>query len=430
MSERGEAAPSVLEGIRIIEIASERGALAGKLLADMGADVVTIEPPGGSSMRGYAPFADDDPDPEKSLYWWHYNTSKRGVTLDLERARGRELFLQLVATADAVLECEDPGRMAALGLDYPDLAKAKPDVIVVSLTPFGRDTAKPDAQATDLTVLAGGGPVWSCGYDDHSIPPIRGGGNQGYNTGAHYAALSLLTALLYRGVSGEGQHIDVSLHAAANTTTEMASYFWLVAQEEVQRQTGRHAMTMMTMATQSQCADGRHVTTGVPPRWPHEYARLHAWLRELGLADQFPEAIFLEQGAEKELIDISLVGEDDEVTAIVGAGREALVLIAENVSAYDFFIGAQECGLAVGAIYAPEEALEDPHLKARGFPVPVEHPELGRTITYPGAPYKFEKSPWRISRRAPTLGEHNDEVLGELGLTAGEHATLRTNGVV
>ena len=134
--------------------------------------------------------------------------------------------------------------MAGLGLDYPDLAEARPDVIVVSLTPFGRDTAKPDAQVTDLGVLAGGGPVWSCGYDDHSIPPVRGGGNQGYNTGAHYAVLSLLTALLYRGLSGEGegQHIDLSLHAAANTTTEMASYFWLVAQEEVQRQTGRHAM--------------------------------------------------------------------------------------------------------------------------------------------------------------------------------------------
>lgn len=430
MSSGGEAAPSALEGIRVIEIANERGVLAGKLLADMGADVVTVEPPRGSVMRSYAPFVDDEPDPEKSLYWWHYNTSKRGVTLDLECERGRELFLQLVATADAVLECEDPGRMAELGLDYSDLAKVKPDVIVVSLTPFGRDTAKPDAQVTDLTVLAGGGPVWSCGYDDHAIPPVRGGGNQGYHTGSHYAVLSLLTALLYRGVSGEGQHIDVSLHAAANTTTEMGSYFWLLAQEEVQRQTGRHAMTMMTMATQSECADGLHVTTGVPPRWPHEYTKLLDWLVELGLKDQFPEAIFLEQASQMEYIDISLVGEDDEVTAIMSAGREALVLIAQNVTAYDFFIGAQECGLTVGAIYAPEELMEDPHFKDRGFPVQVEHPEIGRTITYPGAPYKFGGSPWRISRRAPALGEHNEELFGELGMTSDEQARLRGEGIV
>ena len=131
MSGPVQAVPSALEGIRVIEIANERGVLTGKLLADMGADVVTIEPPRGSAMRSYAPFVDDEPDPEKSLYWWYYNTSKRSVTLDLESQRGRELFMRLVATADAVLECEDPGRMAKLGLDYPDLAKVKPDVIVV-----------------------------------------------------------------------------------------------------------------------------------------------------------------------------------------------------------------------------------------------------------------------------------------------------------
>jgi crotonobetainyl-CoA:carnitine CoA-transferase CaiB-like acyl-CoA transferase len=383
-------------------------------------------------MRSYAPFVDDEPDPEQSLYWWHYNTSKRSVTLDLESERGRELFRQLVATADAVLECEDPGRMADLELDYPDLARVKPDLIVVSLTPFGRDTAKPDAQVTDLTVLAGGGPVWSCGYDDHSIPPVRGGGNQGYQTGAHFAVLSLLTALLYRNASekGEGQHIDISLHAAANTTTEMASYGWLVAEEEVQRQTGRHAVTVITMPTQSQCADGRHVTTGIPPRWPHEFASLHACLERLGLLDQLPEAIFLELGAQKEGLDMSKIGVDDEVTAIMGAGREALILISQNLSAYDFFIGAQECGLAVGIVYAPEEVFEDPHFKDRGFAVEVEHPELGRTLTYPGAPYKFSKTPWRISRRAPTLGEHNNELLGELGVTSDEQATLRDDGVV
>ena len=430
MSGQEGAAPGALEGIRIIEIAHERGVLAGKLFADMGADVVTIEPPSGSVMRSYAPFVDDEPDPEKSLYWWYYNTSKRGVTLDIESERGRELFLQLVATADVVLECEDPGRMAELGLNYPDLAAVKPDVIVLSLTPFGRDTNKPDAQVTDLTVLAGGGPAWSCGYDDHSIPPVRGGGNQGYNTGAHYAVLSLLTAMLYRGVSGEGQHIDVSMHAAANVTTEMSSYIWLVAQEEVQRQTGRHAMPMMTMATQSQCADGRYVTTGLPPRSPGEFGKLHAWLVSLDLADQLPEAIFLEQAAQKDRIDLSLVGTDDEVTAIMAAAREALMLISQNLSAYDFFIGAQECGLSVGAVCSPEEMMEDPHFKDRGFPTQVEHPRLGRTITYPGPPYKFKQNPWRISRPPPALGEHNDEVLSELGVNEGDRAKPRSDGVV
>jgi crotonobetainyl-CoA:carnitine CoA-transferase CaiB-like acyl-CoA transferase len=404
--------PGALEGLRVIEISHERCCFAGKLLGDMGADVIVVEPPGGSPMRRYEPFVDDVPDPEHSLFWWHYNTSKRGIVLDLEDRRDRERLLALVATADIVLEAEDPGRMARLGLDHPDLARAKPDVIVASITPFGRETTRPDAQATDLTVLAGGGPVWSCGYDDHSLPPVRGGGNQGFQTACHYAVLSLLTALLHRDASGEGQHIDVSMHAAANVTTEMASYFWLVARSTVQRQTGRHAMDAPTLPVQKQCADGRHVTTGMPPRTPKEFAGLHRWLVALGLDAGLPEAVFLEQGARKESIDFSLIGQDDETTAIVAAGREALSWIAENVSAYDFFIGAQEIGLAVGIVYAPEEVLQDPHFVARGFPVELEHPELGRTITYPGAPYRFEKSPWRLHRRAPRLGEHQDEVLG------------------
>jgi hypothetical protein len=156
------------------------------------------------------------------------------------------------------------------------------------------------------------------------------------------------------------------------------------------------------------------VNTGVPPRQPREYAGLLAWLQELGIADDFPEAVFLEMGAKRDFVDLSKIGEDDEVTAIFGAGREALNFVAGRLSAYDFFLGAQRAGLPVGVIYAPEEAFEDPHFVERGFQAPVEHPELGRTLRYPGAPYRFEKTPWRISRPAPRLGEHTDEVLAEL----------------
>jgi crotonobetainyl-CoA:carnitine CoA-transferase CaiB-like acyl-CoA transferase len=406
---------SALHGIRVVELSHERCAFAGKLLADVGADVVVVEPPEGSALRRWGPFVDDRPDPERSLAWWHYNTSKRGVVLDLDADAGREGFRRLVARADLVLEAEDPGRLAARGLDYGDLARR--ELIWVSVTPFGRRMPGRADLATDLTVLAAGGPVWSCGYDDHTLPPVRGLGFQGYNIACHYAVMSALTALVARGVSGEGQLVDVSMHAAANVTTEMASYNYLVQGTTVQRQTGRHALETLSMPSQVRCADGRYVNTGVPPRQPKEYAGLLAWLRELGIADEFPEAVFLELGAKRDSIDLSKIGQDDEVTAIFGAGREALNFVASRVSAYDFFVGAQRAGMPVGVIHAPEEAFEDPHFVARGFQTPVEHPELGRSVRYPGAPYRFEKTPWRISRRAPRLGEHTAEVFAELSAT-------------
>ena len=397
----------------MIELASERIAWAGKLFGDMGADVILVEPPGGDSSRHYPPFADADP--QQSLHFWHYNTSKRSVVLDLDDAADQQHFRQLIATADVLLESEPTTRLAALNLDFHDLRVIRPELIHVALTPYGRANPDSDLPQTDLTLMAAGGPPWSCGYDDHTLPPVRGWGQQGYQTGCHFAFMSALTALLHRGAGGSGQFIDVSITAGLNVTTEAASYSWLVAGQTVQRQTGRHAAIVPTGETQMLCADGRHVNTGVPPRFPHEFAKLAAWLRELGLEADFPETVFLDMGANWEgPFDLSRIGVDDEITAIFSSGREALQLIASRISAYEFFIGCQNAGLAVGAINAPEEAFEDPHFKARGFQVPVEHEDLQQTYRYPGAPYRFSASPWQIQRRAPQLGEHTAQVLAEL----------------
>lgn len=407
---------TALTGIRVIELASERLSFAGKLMADMGADVILVEPPGGDPSRSYPPFLDDEPGEDRSLYWWHYNTSKRGMLLDLDDEADREIFRRLVETADVLIEAEPRARLDDLAIDYAQLSALKQDLIHVSMTPFGRDDPKSDLPMTDLTILAGGGPPWSCGYDDHSLPPVRGSGNQGYHIGCHFAVMSALTAILYRDLSGEGQFIDVSMHAAANVTTEAGSYTWLVAGKTVQRQTGRHASVEPSMESQILCADGRYANTGVPPRFPHEFKKLHAWLTELGLQDELPEAVFLEMGANWEgPFNLSRIGEDDTLTAIFMSGRQALMLIASRISAYDFFYGCQSAGLSVGVIYSPEEAYEDRHFKERGYQVEVEHEELGRNYRYPGAPYRFEKTPWQITSRAPRLGEHQAEILDELG---------------
>ena len=139
------------------------------------------------------------------------------------------------------------------------------------------------------------------------------------------------------------------------------------------------------------------------------------------MEEELPEAVFLEMGANwNGPLDLSLLGKDDTVDAVFGAAREALRLIAERIGAREFFLGAQQAGLAAGVIYSPEEAFEDEHFKARGFQVPVRHDDIDRTVLYPGAPYRFNASPWRISGRAPRLGQHNDEVF----------AALETGGVL
>jgi len=401
-----------LSGVRVLELASEFASLAGKLLADMGADVIVVEPPGGHVTRTYGPFVDDQPGPERSLWWWYYNTSKRSVVIDLESAEGSAQFARLAAEVDIVLEGEPAGRLEQLGVDHGDLRGARPELIWVSVTPFGRHSSRSGEQVVDLTLLAGAGPVWNCGYDDHELPPVRGGGNQGYHVASVFAALAALTALVHRDLTGVGQHADVSMHAACNVTTESGTFVWLVAQQTIERQTGRHAATVSTMPVQFAAADGRYVTTGFLPHEARQFRQIIDWMDGLGITEEFPEAVFLEMGIERGGVDLQNIGEDPVAIAILGAARSALAFIVSKVSAYDFFVGAQERGMQCGIVYAPEETLDDPHFRARGFSVDVHHDDLDRTVSYPGAPFKMSASPWAIGRRPPHVGEHNEEILG------------------
>jgi crotonobetainyl-CoA:carnitine CoA-transferase CaiB-like acyl-CoA transferase len=401
----------MLEGLRVVEIASERAAYTGKLLADLGADVIVVEPPGGHGTRRYGPFAGGVPDPDRSLWWWHYNTSKRSVVLDLESEQGAAAFRALVAGADLVVEGEDPGRLDGLELDHPQLRAAHPGLIWVSVTPFGRACADLHAPMTDLTVLSAGGVVWNCGYDDHTVAPVRPGGEQSHHIAGLFAACGALIAVLHRDSGGSGQHVDVSEVAATNVTTESGSMMWLVAQTTIARQTGRHAAPMQTMPVQVLAADGRYVSTGFPPHSARDFQNVIDWLEELGLEDEYPETFFLRMGVDRGGVRHWDLGDDAEAIAIYAAGREALGFIASRVSAKEFFIGAQGRDLQCGVIYAPEEAIRDEHFVARGFPTTVQHPELGREVVYPGGFFNDDEGHWQIRRRPPLVGEHTDEVL-------------------
>jgi len=256
--------------------------------------------------------------------------------------------------------------------------------------------------------------MWSCGYDDHELPPIRGQGYQSHQMGAHFAAIGALAALASRRRTGRGQHVEVNLNAAANTTTEIATYNWLTVKTIVQRQTGRHASAVATEPLQVRCADGGYVTTGVPPRHPSQFAALAKWITDIGVREELPEVVFLEMASDPSVeLGAPEATAAVEATAVYSASRDAMNLIASRLPAIEFFVGAQQRDLPVGAVLSPEEAFENEHFVVRGMQVPVEHPELGRTVLYPGAPFRLTRTPWRIVRRPPLLGEHTDEVLAE-----------------
>ena len=170
MSENALPPLGPLTNLRVLELANEKGEFCGKLMGDLGADVIKVEPPGGETTRAVGPFLNDIPHPDRSLSFWHYNTSKRGITLNLKTREGQELFRRLAESADVILETFPPGYLGSLGLGYEDLVPANPKLILCSLTPFGQTGPWRDYMSSDLAHMAAGGQMASCGYDEVDVP--------------------------------------------------------------------------------------------------------------------------------------------------------------------------------------------------------------------------------------------------------------------
>jgi crotonobetainyl-CoA:carnitine CoA-transferase CaiB-like acyl-CoA transferase len=402
--------PGALTGLVVVELGDARTAFAGKLMADLGADVIVVEPPGGSPTRRLAPFVDGQDGPEYSLWWWHYNTSKRSIVIDTESDADTAQLRELIATADIVLDgtAYVSGPKAA---DRDELRAQFPRLIWTHITPYGASV--PYDLDTDLTILAESGPVWNCGYDDHSLPPVRGGGGQAAQIAGTFAAISTLAAVVRREITGTGQVVDVSMLAAGNITSESGTFNYFVNGGVVQRQTGRHAAVQPTLEVQVLAADGRYVTTGFLPTSKETLGKLLDWLEERGLTEEFPQRAFLQMGFDQGGVDRSRM-EEPEAMLIMESSREALRLIAARSTAYEFFLGSQQRGFQCGVIYSPEQAYEDPHFKARGYQQTVHHPAVGRDVRHPGAPYLFSDTPWRLSRAAPMIDQDGDEIRAAL----------------
>jgi crotonobetainyl-CoA:carnitine CoA-transferase CaiB-like acyl-CoA transferase len=413
--------PGPLSGLRVLELADHTGQFCGKLLGDLGADVVKVEPPGGEPCRRVGPFLDDIPHPERSLAFWYYNTSKRGTTLDLSTVDGGALFRRLAASADVIFETRAPGFLAALGLGYETLHNQNPGLVMCSLTPFGQTGPWRDYLSTDLLHMAAGGEMASCGYDEADAPdapPIAPGGGNAWHMGCHFAYIAIMAALVYRSVAGRGQYIDASIHEACALTTEAAIANYVYRGEVLRRQTGRHHAAGKTPRTQFRAKDGNYVTALVAGRLTPKYImQLVELLDTYGMAGDLKDPKYQDP-------------------AVIAASTSHIIdeLVADFIAslpAEEVYHAAQQRGFTWGAVRVAEDLLEDPHLHDRGFWKTIEHPELGRSFVYPGEAAIFGGSPWRISRRAPLIGEHNAEIFcDELGLSRGELLVLGENGVI
>src|SRR3954452_3429342 len=248
---------SPYQGLRVIELADDpAGELTGAQFARLGADVVKVEPPEGAASRWTGPFAGGDADPERSLAYWYYNGSKRSVVLELHEDAGRVSLESLLDGADVFVTSMHPRQLRRLGVDLAAQAAARPALIVVSITPFGLTGPWSDYLSSDLVGLAASGLLNTSGYDDHSIPPIRPGGNQGFHTAASFAHLGAVVALIQRQQTGCGDVVDVSMHDSCAVTCELANPYWFYPKALVQRQTCRHAQPQRTQPALFQCADG------------------------------------------------------------------------------------------------------------------------------------------------------------------------------
>ncbi len=409
----------MLSPYRVLDIADEKALLCGKILGDLGADVIKIERPGGDPSRRFGPFYQDNPHPERSLFWFALNTSKRGITLNLETATGRDIFRTLVKKADFVVETFAPGYMASLGLGYDALEKINPGVILISVTPFGQTGPYRDYKTSDLVAWAVGGEM--APYGDADRPPTHfSQHSQAYLHAGSDGAQGALTALYQRWETGQGQQIDVSIQDSVVQCLEHHTANWdlrhaTAKRDEKFRMGATHRTTLLWP-----CKDGW-------VSWSHGGNSV--------LAPSLPLVKWMQvEGASNEFLDNFNWDRPD----FPKISQEEMDKIEEPTARFfmthtkaELLEGAVKYKVMMYPVATPDDMLKNRQLEARKFWVDLEHPELGRSFAYPGAFALFSESPVKITRRAPLIGEHNADIYqGELGMAADQMAALRQAGVI
>ena len=414
----------MLSCYRILDLTDARAFICGRALSDFGAEVIKIEKPGGDPSRRRGPFYGDDPDPEKNLWWFAFNANKKGITLDIESEAGQDLFKKLVKTADAVLESFAPGYLDSLGLGYAALSQVNPGVVLTSITGFGQVGPYRDFKDPDIVVRALGGLIYTAGYEDR--PPLTVSYQHTHCLGAMNGAAGTMIALSQRALTGRGQHVEAATQQALDIvcSAEIEGPYALFGEVPTRHGRARAAVTL---------ADGS--TFYNPLLWECKdgYIALNLLLNPTAARNNLSMMNFIKQDG----IDIgSFEKWDWEKKSWEHMSRPqaeelmtALGKFFMNHTKAELLKLATDNRFQLGPCNNAADILEYPQLKARDFWRDIDHPELGVTMKYPGGAVKTTQGYVGPRRRAPRIGEHNEEVYGALGISRAEINKLKRQKV-
>ncbi|MCJ7605073.1 MAG: CoA transferase [Dehalococcoidales bacterium] len=415
----------MLSCYRILDLTGERAFICGRALSDFGANVIKIEIPGGDPSRFRPPYYKDDPDPEKNIWWLSFNSNKKGITLDIETEEGRELFKKLVKTADAVLESFAPGYLEGLGLGYDDLSAINPGIVLTSMTGFGQEGPYRHYKDPDIVVRALGGMVYTVGYPDR--PPLGSTFQHTHSLGAMNGAVGTMIALMHRVHTGKGQHVEGITQQALDVvcSAEIEGPYALFGQIPSRYGRARASVTLADGSTYYNtllwpCKDGYiALNLLLNPSAAKNNTAMMEYIRKDGI----PTGTFETWDWATKSWDHMSREQADELMDILGkffmnhTKDELLALAIEN-------------RFQLGPCNNAEDILKYPQLEERGFWKDIEHPGLGATLKYPGGAVMTTQGYVGVKHRAPYIGEHNEEIYGELGLSAGDMKALKDKGVI
>ncbi len=403
-----KAKQGALTGYRILDLTDSKGAYCAKLLADMGADVIKIEPPHGDQGRNMPPFLNDEPHPEKSLYFLYRNANKRGITLNLESDEGKDILKKLAESADVLVENYGPGYIDSLGLGYDVLKGINPRLIMTGITEFGLDGPYRDYKGSNIVDFALSGVMITSGYPGKA--PTLLPGTPAYDATSMIADIEILAALYCRDAIAKGQKIDVSVHEAART----GLYPWSVAIYS-------HSLTPDGPLP----APETRLAEKIYPVYPCK----DGYIRVIALTPRQWQALVRVLGSP----DVLMLPDWENFIYRIGNAEDLAAIMLEFTTQYtqiELFESGFREGVPIAPIYDIPTFVNSADATARKFFVEVDHPIAGKG-QYPGPPYNWTQTQPSVRRPAPCLGEHNEEIYcEELGLTKDDLTALRYAGVL